>query len=551
MFSWFGFETQKEQQPQQKPLKNGQGEKLSMITSKVSPTVKSTSVSVIVDEVVNNFNLNKRDSFVYSEPESLISNEPLRSASISLSIELAKKSSMSSLNGNKSKPIPFAQKPDTITPHSSLPKSMAIQKKQRPPSSIASNSSNSLLQRMAHSPKASAAAFPTSVSANGNAYYNKHEEEHENARSAAIDSLTKRMPTPTVNSDIDGDGDDDDDDEEDGINDTPATTTTSLDNDYFDNQKDQLQTVNNQQKQQQIIDDTEQEETIISPTLSTCENEISTTKQDKGGFWSWIGFSSHTETIVEQDDTLNATKTAENIEQKTQITTQQEVIVTPDIQQDNTQQETSQVIKQPNIIEEKNTSWTSYFYSSKQTKVVTIQDDAKKKNPSPAPAPVSAPAKVKRTSSLPTPDTVKPPMPSQTLRLSASTSSFHPRKKNQVLPPFDSQFIQTETPEIVTPTNNNNNIITKAIEAINSILIQPPPDQPEDTSNWIAKRMRAKFSSFVEDMKSSDPKTIVDKRIVVVGVHGWFPMKVNRKLVKHLNNSSLFFFLTRNSLSVV
>ncbi|KAG2230883.1 hypothetical protein INT48_003046, partial [Thamnidium elegans] len=35
--------------------------------------------------------------------------------------------------------------------------------------------------------------------------------------------------------------------------------------------------------------------------------------------------------------------------------------------------------------------------------------------------------------------------------------------------------------------------------------------------------MRAKFSSFVEDMKSSDPKTIVDKRIVVVGVHGWFP----------------------------
>lgn len=545
MFSWFGFETQKEQQqpqqqPQQRPLKNVQAEKSSMITSKVSPTVKSTSVSVTVDEVVNNFNLNRRDSFVYSEPESFVSNEPLRSASISLSIELAKKSSMSSLNGNKSKPIPFAQKPDTITPHSSLPKSMAIQKKQRPPSSIASNSSSSLLQRMAHSPKASAAAFPTSVSANGNAYYNKQEEEQENVRSAAVDSLTKRMPTPTVNSDIDDDEDDNDEDDEDRMNDTPATTTTSLDNEYFDNQKDQLQTTtNNQQKQQQIIDGTEREETIISPTLSTCENKISTKNQDKGGFWSWIGFSSQTETIVEQDDTLtNTARSAENVEQKTQITTPQEIVVTPE----NTQQKTVEAIKQPEIIAEKNASWTSYFYSSsKQTTVVAkIQDDATQKKLSPVPAPAAAPvpvtAKVKRTSSLPTPDTVKPPVPSQTLRLSASTSSFHPRKKNQVLPPFDSQFIQTETPDVVTPTtnnNNNSNIITKAIEAINSILIQPPPDQPEDTSNWIAKRMRAKFSTFVEDMKSSDPKTIVDKRIVVVGVHGWFPMKVNRNLVQH------------------
>ncbi|KAI9359084.1 hypothetical protein BD770DRAFT_64981 [Pilaira anomala] len=537
MFSWFGFDTKKEQQQQQqRPItyiqKNGQGEK-SMITSKVSPTVKSTSVNVIVEEVVNNFNLDRSDSSIYSEPESFVLNEPLRSASISLTIELAKKTSMSSLKSNstKPKPIPFVQKPDTITPHSSLPKSMVIQKKQRAPSSIASNSSNSLLHRMAHSPKASAATFPTSVSASGNAYYVKQEEEHETIRSAAIESLTKRMPcySPTAISDVE---DDDDDDEE--INDAPATTTTSFDNEYFDNQKNQLQTLINQQPQQQIKDDTEPEETITSPTLSTCENKSSAIQQDnKGGFWSWMGFSSYSET--DNNDSLN---TDSNTEHKLQIITkQEEIAVTTEttitttteatiIATANTQQQPEAVLASSEAIKQEKSSWSSYFYSSKQS---TVQNDVKKDTiiPSPVSAPEQkTPAKLKITSSLPTSDGIKSPTPNQTLRLSASNPSFHLRKKNEVLPPFESQFTLAEIPEIVTPINNNNtNIITRAIEAINSILIQPLPDQPEDTSSWIAKRMRAKFSNFVEDMKSLDPKTIVDKRIVVVGVHGWFPMK--------------------------
>ncbi|KAI9265813.1 hypothetical protein EDC94DRAFT_516513 [Helicostylum pulchrum] len=42
-------------------------------------------------------------------------------------------------------------------------------------------------------------------------------------------------------------------------------------------------------------------------------------------------------------------------------------------------------------------------------------------------------------------------------------------------------------------------------------------------------------------MKSSDPKTIVDKRIVVVGVHGWFPMKLVRSMIGEPTGTSLKF----------
>ncbi|KAG1066077.1 hypothetical protein G6F42_026725 [Rhizopus arrhizus] len=87
------------------------------------------------------------------------------------------------------------------------------------------------------------------------------------------------------------------------------------------------------------------------------------------------------------------------------------------------------------------------------------------------------------------------------------------------------------------------------MDAINSILIPAPAPlaEEESTSNWIAKRMRAKFSHFVDDIKqytsTKDPvqSAMLDKRIVVVGVHGWFPMKLVRSMIGEPTGTSIKF----------
>lgn len=591
MFSWLGFSTDPQQRQQEQKIEKEEveqtkkyvqnqflykGEKSNMISSKVAPSVKATSVNVIIDDVYTN----NDSAIIYSEPEAMspiiTTAEPIRSASISLSIELAKKSSMSSLS-SKSKPIPLMQKPDNITPHSSLPKSMMIQKQPpyRSTASIASSSSNSLLQRMAHSPKASAAAFPTSVSANGNVIYdhdkNKY-DEHETAtiRSAAIQSLSKKVdiPTPTVQSD------EEEEDEHEApikaVNNTTTTTSSieSKEDKSTDNFNQQLNNQLNTLKQASEDNSKQQTttEVINSPPPSTCENTIVQKQAEEArGFWSWLGFSYSTS---ENDANTTTTKESRGYNNNTTSVENDKDIITT-VTSNNTTGTEVTVTELPSLEEtpstktltaentKTSTSWTSYLFSSKPA--APTQETKVETQPS-APPPIqkhdssidiksiesnnSKPImkeikvlqkedaadvnlrKVKSASSLPTPVAING---SPDLRLSSSTSSIRPRKKNVVLPLFDSQFTPTETSEVVPPVTSNNsssNMLTKAIDAINSILIQPPPDQPEDTSNWLAKRMREKFSSFVEDMKSSDPKTIVDKRIVVVGVHGWFPMKV-------------------------
>lgn len=547
MFSWFGYaDVQQKSHIKKNHAKHQliQGEKSTnnsntMITTKVAPSVKSTSVNVIFDDIVVNNNM-------YSEPEAMTSNEPFRSASISLSIELAKKSSMSSIS-TKSKPIPFMQKPDniSITPHSSLPKSMAIQKQltKRSSASITSNSSNSLLQRMAHSPKASAAAFPTSVSANGNViydYYNSSTEElamHENNndnivaeptnRSAAIESLTKKIDITTTSS---------------------TSTITTINSSIEQDTQAVVDSSITEQDTLAVVDSTPIEDTLDETTnkieLSTCKNNSD--PKEEGGFWSWLGFSTTTaisENESKQESIKKSTDDDINIGKENQSN-----IDTIDQQQPSA----STHNMNPSSSTATTSSWTSYLFSSKPTHIPTKKQEETSTKLMIEQTLSSSPVQIndnnlpimKETKSLQQDDMLRKVKSTssliidnqhqQSIRYSASNSSINmthnrPKKKNIVLPPFDSQFISTEPSEVAVqqqPTNNSNMLI-KAIDAINSILIQSPPDQPEDTSNWIAKRMRAKFSHFVEDMKSLDPKTIIDKRIVVVGVHGWFPMKVS------------------------
>lgn len=550
-----------------------------IVSPKVSPTVKSTSVNVNMDDQ-NNFVNN--DSIISSE----VDMEPIRSASISLSIELAKKTSFSSLNSPSSsntatsKPI-FMQKPDNITPQSSLPKYITkqTQQQQQRPSSIASHSSNSLLQRMAHSPKAAPAAFSTSVSANGK--NNSHQDNNDRInKSAVIESLSKQINPPAVE-------DLDELTEEDIHNVTTNTTTPTVSMNTTDDEDDlEDDLIENNQELQQKLD---------SSQSSTCENSITLQKasavegkrDDKiVGFWSWLGFpSSENDSKVDDNTTRGAvtmveknlvvkgedvqrhgmeqreTEEASTIREEsdqnnTTITTTTTTITTitttstpvpPSTDLDKSEQST------------KTTSWSSFLFPSKTSSIHHQQPQTSANAKTLTETNTNAQAideaivddstldanlrKVKSTSSLPS----SPLSTAQTLRYSASISSFQqpPRKKNFVFPPFESQFLENDTVDtntistsaastITNMANGSSNLITKAMDAINAILIPAatPPAEEDSTSNWIAKRMRAKFSNFVEDLKQStstkDPvqSAMSDKRIVVVGVHGWFPMKV-------------------------
>lgn len=545
--------------------------------SKVLPTVKATSVNVIIDE-----DSQLTDESQISEP-TLIPNQdqPFRSASISLSIELAKKNSTPSINTTKN----FMQKPDSVTPQSSLSKNIPLYHPNRP-SSI--QSSNSLLQRMAHSPKAAAATFPTSVSASGNVTFDYDQEqtttvdqpeEEQEIKSPAMKSLTKRIqpfkpPQMVTNHNMD------ELTEDEVMNPALTTTTTptvSMTNTDDEDEKSVLsdesdhhqQTTSDSHIQDPPLPNVKAE--IIAPTLSTCENNstLHTKGEDQPGngygFWSWLGFLSsenvqtqstsippppQTTTITPPEQQLNTVNTEETIanteDNIIKTTSEPEILplkktptsvsIPQQIMQSNKSTTTTTtaiatattVTTYDNNTPSPASSWMSFLFPSKPASIPPpekkVIEPIAPRLPSSVIGDDSSLRKVKSTSSLPA---AKPDV--TILRNSTSISSLNNiiPKKNQVLPPFHSQFYFEDVPVTPPPTNN---ILSKAMDALNAILA---PDQQEDTTpNWIAKRMKIKFSNFIDEIKSSsDPikKAMIDKRIVIVGVHGWFPMKVKKK----------------------
>jgi hypothetical protein len=135
--------------------------------------------------------------------------------------------------------------------------------------------------------------------------------------------------------------------------------------------------------------------------------------------------------------------------------------------------------------------------------------------------------------------------PDKRLATTSSASSLKKKRNNIVLPTFETEFVAKTTHDDDAPaplaTKERAHIETKkphfiirAIEAINSVLIEPPPSRqtkstPAVDFDWLAKQMHTKFARFVEEIKSSDhtkKHNWVDKRITIIGTHGWFPMKV-------------------------
>jgi hypothetical protein len=87
------------------------------------------------------------------------------------------------------------------------------------------------------------------------------------------------------------------------------------------------------------------------------------------------------------------------------------------------------------------------------------------------------------------------------------------KKSNVVLPSFHSQFQN----RITQPGNPS--LLSKAINAFSSIFSSSNTPIDSDWDNYID------LSHLIDSMKK-DPENIGGKRIVIIGVHGWFPMKV-------------------------
>ncbi|KAF7731671.1 hypothetical protein EC973_008842 [Apophysomyces ossiformis] len=109
---------------------------------------------------------------------------------------------------------------------------------------------------------------------------------------------------------------------------------------------------------------------------------------------------------------------------------------------------------------------------------------------------------------------------------SLSSRAKIPKKPNMVIPTFHSQFQPPrEIPVASTPAVYFN----KTLDIIHSILIPAKPESDIIGPLWWKRRMRTRFSTFIDEMKM--PEGMAGKKIVIVGVHGWFPMKLVRSVI--------------------
>jgi hypothetical protein len=116
------------------------------------------------------------------------------------------------------------------------------------------------------------------------------------------------------------------------------------------------------------------------------------------------------------------------------------------------------------------------------------------------------------------------PMEEKQQQINAQNASIDDRKpvvapcrNNAVVPTFDSQF------NLSIPSKNCS-LLSKAINGIYSIFTT----------------QSSATSSLIDEMKRH-PETIADKKIVIIGVHGWFPMKLVRSMIGEPTGTSTKF----------
>ncbi|KAI9310978.1 hypothetical protein BX666DRAFT_1126169 [Dichotomocladium elegans] len=115
----------------------------------------------------------------------------------------------------------------------------------------------------------------------------------------------------------------------------------------------------------------------------------------------------------------------------------------------------------------------------------------------------------------------------QVSKSSSPTRSTSFTRKNMVLPPIHND---KPAPAQTSDQDLHQGLLTKALRAINTMFLHTSP----------SPRVNRRFVKFVEAMKA-DPENVANKKFVIIGVHGWFPMKLVRNVIGEPTGTSLKF----------
>lgn len=308
---------------------------------------------------------------------------------------------------------------------------------------------------------------------------------------------------------------------------SPTPTKTNIvinteNKDETDNNKDaeknqmqekseNIESIPNEQQQQETKDD---------------EKGQLTQQNNNSGIWSWLGYSGSEQQQQPSSDPKSVTVAPPETpkDSKNDESLPQESIKAAEANQPNR--------STANATPQKPSYWRSLFSSSAATSAeesnnrdsVIIDNNEEQIEP---PRP---PIEEKQDSPVIN-DTNSAP----SLEESTTTRKIPipPSRHNVVLPTFESQF--HAPPLFNTDQRDNSSIFCKAMNAINSIFTQKP--EKSISSDW----QDIHYLSTLIDTMKSDPEHVAGKKIVIIGVHGWFPMKVCSSYYRQVYFSRLIF----------
>ena len=121
-------------------------------------------------------------------------------------------------------------------------------------------------------------------------------------------------------------------------------------------------------------------------------------------------------------------------------------------------------------------------------------------------------------------------------KASIITSSPSAPKKNPVLPIYESRFAPLDVPqEQQRPDSSSalSSIFNSTFNSFSNMFNNPTitEELPESSLSW-AKILQAKLSRIVSPEAKIHSTNQITKKIAVVGIHGWFPTKVNIATIK-------------------
>lgn len=278
------------------------------------------------------------------------------------------------------------------------------------------------------------------------------------------------------------------------------TSTPNSSSTRFDNQEEKEFPSEKENKQEEKVN------------VSNTENTPSQSKQgdnpsqhitggNGGGIWSWLGYSgtqSTSATSVPEPNPIPESAPAPVPIDEANKTNQKQTT--------NDHKDDDSVTPQEHHHghhhhQSKPSYWKSFFTSNKNQEetqqdsvIISDKDDATEQD-----IPASAPEAEQQTPEEP-----------QQRKLAVA-----PSRHNVVLPTFKSQFNKANVPY----HDSNTSILSKAINAINSIIFTQKSASSAIDDDW---QDISRLSTMLDSLKTD----ISSKRIVIIGVHGWFPMKV-------------------------